>query len=543
MAAVRVGRYHRGETAPGQLMSRSLAKSTTVVGGMTLASRVMGFVRDVIFARFFGAGVGMDVFVVAFQIPNFLRRLFGEGAFSQAFVPVLSEYESQRTQEEVRALADRVAGTLGLILLVITVIGVVFSPLLILLFAPGFTGEEDKFVLATGMLRLTFPYLLFICLVAFAGGILNTYGRFAVPAFTPVLLNLVLIGSVFLLAPHFERPVYGLAAGVFIAGVAQLLFQIPFLARVGVLPRPRWGWSHEGVRRIIRLMLPAILGSSVAQINLIVDRVIASFLVTGSISWLYYSDRLLEFPLGVFAIALATVILPGLSRHHATRSAAAFSATLDWALRLAMVIALPAAVGMFFLAGPMVATLFNYGAFDDHDVRMAGYSVMAYAVGLMAFTLVKVLAPGYFSRQDTRTPVRISVISLVTNIVLNIAIVLPMMHYGFTAPHAGLALATGVAAVLNAGMLYRGLRRNGVYTPGDGWGWLATRVLLSNLVMAVLLWWLAGDIGGWMTTPWFDRGLRLTGCVGAGAAVYFAVLWISGVRPRHLVMRATITAE
>jgi len=524
-------------------MSRSLAKSTTVVGGMTLASRIMGFVRDVVFARFFGAGVGMDVFVIAFQIPNFLRRLFGEGAFSQAFVPVLSEYESQRSHEEVRALADRVAGTLGLLLLAITVAGVLLSPILILLFAPGFSGEEDKFVLATGMLRLTFPYLLFISLVAFAGGILNTYGRFAVPAFTPVLLNLVLIGSVFLLAPHFDQPVYGLAAGVFVAGLVQLAFQLPFLARVGVLPRPRWGWDHEGVRRIIRLMMPAILGSSVAQINLIVDRVIASFLVTGSISWLYYSDRLLEFPLGVFAIALATVILPGLSRHHASRSAAAFSATLDWALRLAVVIALPAAVGMFFLAGPMVATLFNYGAFEAHDVRMAGYSVMAYALGLMAFTLVKVLAPGYFSRQDTRTPVRISIISMLTNIVLNIAIVLPMMHYGFTAPHAGLAFATGLAAVLNAVMLYRGLRRKGVYTPGDGWGWLVARVGVANLVMAATLWWLAGDLDGWIVAPWFDRGLRLTVCVGVGLAVYLSTLWISGVRPRHLVMRSARVTE
>ncbi len=524
-------------------MSRSLAKSTTVVGGMTLTSRIMGFVRDVVFARFLGAGVSMDVFVVAFQIPNFLRRLFGEGAFSQAFVPVLSEYESQRSHQEVCDLADRVAGTLGLILLGITAAGVVLSPVLILLFAPGFSGEEEKFVLATGMLRMTFPYLLFISLVAFAGGILNTYGRFAVPAFTPVLLNLVLIGSVFLLAPHFQQPVYGLAAGVFVAGLVQLAFQLPFLARVGVLPRPRWGWDHEGVRRIIRLMMPAILGSSVAQINLIVDRVIASFLVTGSISWLYYSDRLLEFPLGVFAIALATVILPGLSRHHASRSAAAFSATLDWALRLAMVIALPAAVGMFFLAGPMVATLFNYGAFEAQDVRMAGYSVMAYSLGLMAFTLVKVLAPGYFSRQDTRTPVRIGVISMVTNIVLNIAIVLPMMHYGATAPHAGLAFATGLAAVLNAWMLYRGLRRKGVYTPGGGWSWLMARVVLSNVAMAAMLWWLAGDLDGWISAPWFDRGLRLTACVAAGLAVYLGILWISGVRPRHLVMRPAPVVE
>ncbi|UCC15356.1 MAG: murein biosynthesis integral membrane protein MurJ [Gammaproteobacteria bacterium] len=524
-------------------MSRSLAKSTTVVGGMTLTSRVMGFLRDIVFARFFGAGVGMDVFVVAFQIPNFLRRLFGEGAFSQAFVPVLSEYQDQRAHQEVQALADRVAGTLGLILMIITVIGIVASPVLILLFAPGFSGEEDKFALAAGMLRLTFPYLLFISLVAFAGGILNTFGRFAVPAFTPVLLNVVLIASVFLLAPRMEQPVYGLAIGVFIAGLVQLAFQIPFLKRVDVLPRPRWGWRHEGVRRIIRLMMPAIFGSSVAQINLLVDRVIASFLATGSISWLYYSDRLLEFPLGVFAIALATVILPGLSRHHAGKSPQAFSATLDWALKLAMVIALPAAVGMFFLAAPMVATLFNYGAFGAEDVRMAAFSVMAYSLGLMAFTLVKVLSPAYFSRQDTRTPVRISVIALLTNILLNIVIVLPMMHFGIAAPHAGLALATGLAAVLNASLLYRGLLRQGVYRPTDGWAWLALRVAAANIVMAVLLWRLAGDLDRWLMAPWFERAYWLAGCIITGVFTYLAVLWLGGVRPRHLMIRHPVAGK
>jgi putative peptidoglycan lipid II flippase len=290
-------------------------------------------------------------------------------------------------------------------------------------------------------------------------------------------------------------------------------------------------------------MLPAILGSSVAQINLIIDRIIASFLVTGSISWLYYSDRLLEFPLGVFAIALATVILPGLSKHHSGKSAEAFSATLDWALKLALVIALPAAVGMFLLAGPMVATLFNYGAFQAEDVRMASYSVMAYALGLMAFTLVKVLAPGYFSRQDTRTPVRISVISMLTNIVLNVAIVLPMMHFGITAPHAGLALATGLAAVLNAGLLYRGLRRIGVYAPGRDWGWLAGRVALANVLMAVVLWFFAGELDAWIGMPWFDRAIRLAGCVLAGLIVYLTTLWLSGLRPRHLGMRPELSGR
>jgi len=520
-------------------MSRSLAKSTTVVGGMTLLSRIMGFLRDIIFARFFGAGLGMDVFVVAFQIPNFLRRLFGEGAFSQAFVPVLSEYQQRREHADVQELADRVSGTLGLILFCVTVVGVIAAPALILLFAPGFTGEEGKFGLAAGMLRITFPYLLFISLTAFAGGILNTYGRFGVPAFTPVLLNLVLIASVFWLAPVFDEPINGVALGVFIAGIVQLAFQLPFLRRLGLLPKPRWGWAHEGVRRIMRLMLPAIFGSSVAQINLIVDRVIASFLATGSISWLYYSDRLLEFPLGVFAIALATVILPGLSRHFATGSGKAFSETLDWALRLALVIALPAAVGMFVLAGPMVATLFNYGAFEASDVRMSALSVMAYALGLMAFTVVKILSPAYFSRQDTRTPVKISVIALLANIGLNLVIVLPMLYLGVSGPHAGLALATGIAAVLNATLLYRGLRRDGIYRPGPGWSRIALRVVIANLSMGIALWYLAGDLEAWLVAPWFDRAFRLAGSILGGLSIYLLVLAAGGLRPRHLLMKQT----
>ena len=518
-------------------MSRELAKSTTVVGSMTLTSRIMGFLRDIVFARFFGASAGMDVFVVAFQIPNFLRRIFGEGAFSQAFVPVLSEYQGQRDHQQVKQLTDRVAGTLGVILFVVTLLGVLAAPLLIVLFAPGFAGQEDKLELATSMLRMTFPYLFFISLVAFAGGILNTYGRFAVPAFTPVLLNIVLIAAALWLAPLVDQPVYALAIGVFVAGAVQLGFQVPFLKRIKLMPRPRWGWRDSGVRQIMRLMLPAIFGSSVAQINLIIDRVIASFLVTGSISWLYYSDRLLEFPLGIFAIALATVILPGLSRHHASHSPEAFSATLDWALRLAFVIAMPAAVGLFVLAGPLVATLFNYGEFSGNDVRMARFSLMAYAFGLMAFALVKVLAPGFFARQDTKTPVKIGIIAMIANILLNLLIVLPMVHFGLPAPHAGLALATGLAAAVNAGLLFRSLRKQGVYLPASGWGWLAGRLVLANLALAIVVWWLAGDLDSWLVTSWQDRAFRLAVCVIAGLVTYLSSLLVLGLRPRHLLMR------
>jgi putative peptidoglycan lipid II flippase len=512
----------------------SLAKSTTIVGGNTFASRILGFARDVVLARMFGAGTGMDVFVVAFQIPNFFRRLFAEGAFSQAFVPVLSEYRARGAHEEVKALAERVAGTLGVVLFFMTLLGVLAAPLFILLFAPGFSGEEAKLALASDMLRLTFPYLFFISLTAFAGGILNTYGKFGVPAFTPVFLNLVLIGAAVWLSPRFAEPIFGLAAGVFIAGVIQLAFQLPFLRAVDLLPRPRWGWNHPGVRKIGRLMLPAILGSSVAQINLIVDRIIASFLVTGSISWLYYSDRLLEFPLGIFAIALATVILPGLSRRHAEQSMAAFSGTLDWALKLVAVIALPAAVGMFLLAGPMLATLFQYGEFSAADTRMASYSLMAYSVALVGFTLVKVLSPGYFSRQDIRTPVKVSIRAMFVNIALNLAIVVPMVRMGIPGAHAGLAAATGIAAVYNASALYRGLRTTGIYMPGGGWRALAIQVLFANLAMAAALWMVAGPLDLWLDAAWHARALRLVGCIGLGIGVYLVALLALGLRPRHL---------
>ncbi|MEA5444751.1 murein biosynthesis integral membrane protein MurJ [Gammaproteobacteria bacterium AB-CW1] len=513
----------------------SLLRSTGLVGGMTLLSRVLGFVRDVVFARFFGAGPVMDAFFVAFKIPNFMRRLFAEGGFSQAFVPVIGEYRSQREHAEVQALVDRVAGILGAVLVLITLIGVVAAPVLILIFAPGFDGEDGRRELATAMLRWTFPYLLFISLVSLAAGILNTYNRFGVPAFTPVLLNVCLIGAAVWLAPYFDEPGMALAVGVFAAGVAQLLFQIPFLKHLRLLPRPRWDPKHEGVRRIMRLMAPALFGSSVAQINLVIDTIIASFLVAGSVSWLYYSDRLMEFPLGVFGIALATVILPGLSARYAEKDPKAFSDTLDWALRLVWLVAVPAAVGLFCLAGPMLSTLFQYGEFTAHDTRMAAWSLMAYAFGLVGFTLVKVLAPGYFARQDTKTPVKAGVVAMVSNMVLNLAFVLPMVMTGFVAPHMGLALATAIAAFINAGLLYMGLRRRGVYRPGPGWASLFFKGLVANGVMAAVVLWLAGPLADWLDAGVWERVGLLAVCIGTGALVYGLVLLLLGLRRRHVM--------
>ena len=510
-----------------------MLKSTSVVGGMTLLSRILGLLRDIAFAKYFAPGVGMDAFLVAFKIPNFMRRLFGEGAFSQAFVPVISEYKTTREQAEVKQLVDGVAGVFGLLLLAVTVIGVAGAPLLVMVFAPGFIDDGDKFELTVSLLRITFPYLFFISLTAFAAGILNTYGRFGVPAFTPVLLNVSLILAAVVFAGQSAEPVSALAAGVFIAGLLQLILQLPFLARIGLLPVPRWRAARDGVRKIMRLMLPALFGSSVAQINLLIDTLIASFLVTGSVSWLYFSDRLMEFPLGVFAIALATVILPSLSERHAEKSAAEFSATLDWALRLVCLLGIPAAIGLLVLAGPMLATLFQYGEFTARDVRMAEASLMAYAFGLFGFTLIKVLAPGYFARQDTKTPVRFGVYAMFVNITLNLVLVVWLVRSEFFAPHAGLALATSLAALLNGCLLFLGLRRRGVYQPGGGWFLLMLRVLSANAVMAAALWYLKGDLQVWIGLSAPERAARLAAFVIGGGLLYGASVLALGLRPRH----------
>ena len=532
----------------------SLSASLAKVGGNTLLSRVLGFVRDMIVAHVFGANAATDAFFVAFKIPNLMRRLFAEGAFSAALVPVLHDYRRNRSLEALKRFVDDVAGTLGLVLLLITVLGVLAAPVLVLVFAPGFAGDTARHPLAADMLRLVMPYLLFIGLTAFAGGILNTYERFGVPAFTPVLLNLTLIGCALWLAPHLERPILALAWGVLIAGVAQLLFQLPFLARLGLLPRPRFAPRDAGVRRIGRLMLPALFGVSVAQLSLLIDTLLASFLATGSISWLYYSDRLMEFPLGVLGVAIGTVILPKLARQHtdgerananrveadrtdapadgptdprASSPSAPFSQTLDWGLRWVLLLGLPAGVGLFVLAGPMLAALFNSGAFGAHDVRMAERSLMAYALGLLAFMAIKVLVPGFYSRHDVKTPVRIAAIAMLVNLVLSLALMFPLGH-------AGLALATAIAALLNAGLLLWELSRQGVYRPGRGGYRLLAQTITASLAMGVALWWASGPTLAWTELEQGARLLRLGLSIGLGALLYAGLLLALGVRPRHL---------
>ncbi len=502
---------------------------------MTMISRVLGFVRDIIVARMFGADAGTDAFFLAFKIPNFLRRLFAEGAFSQAFVPVLAEYRAKRTQEELKDLVDRVAGTLGGILLLITTLGVLAAPILVVIFGPGFIGQDSKFALAADMLRITFPYLFFIALTAFAGGILNSFGRFGVPAFTPVFLNLCMIAAAFWLTPYNEPGIVALAWGVFLAGIAQLVFQFPFLARLGLLPRPRWGWRHEGVSRILRLMLPAIFGSSVAQVNLLIDTILASFLVSGSISWLYYSDRLVEFPLGVFGIALATVILPKLAKDHANALPERFTGTIDWGLRITLLVGAPATVGLVVLAAPMLATLFYGGEFKQEDVHMASLSLMTYSLGLLGFMTVKVLAPGFYARQDTMTPVKIGVVAVGANLGFSAVVVLPMVLLSIPGAHAGLAGATAFASFVNAGLLFRRLRQDGIYNPLPGWGLLVGRVFLASLVMAAMLWWFPAPIEQWLQWSAITRGLNLLVWIGLGALVYGLTLAATGLNFKQLL--------
>lgn len=516
---------------------RGLLKSTSVVSSMTLLSRILGLVRDIVFARFFGATIVMDAFIVANRIPNMLRRFFAEGAFSQGFVPVMARYRERHSHAEARELMDAVAGTLGLILVLVTVIGVVAAPLLVIIVAPGFIGDDGRFDLATLMLRFTFPYLLFVSLTAFAGSILNTYGKFAVPAFTPVILNVVLISCAIWLAPLLDEPGMALAYAVLVAGIIQLAFQLPFLGKIKAVPRPCWNPRHAGVRRIGKLMLPAIFGSSVAQINVLLGGIIASLLGVGKISLLYFSDRLMEFPLGLFGIALATVTLPYLSRQYAAKSERGFSNTVDWSMKLVVLVAVPAALGLVVMAEPLVATIFYGGVFTAFDVRMTALSLQAFSIGLVGFSFVKILAPAYFAREDTRTPVKMGLIALAVNFVLSVTLAFFLQRAGFVGTHAALALAISIAALINAWLLYRGLRRDGIIHHSTGWRSLLLKFLVANTGMVICLVLLARPLKWWLELDGFSRVVSVLLDVAAGAAVYFVVLFVLGIRTTTLRLR------
>lgn len=532
------------ELRPGSTSGRGLFKSSVVVSTMTMISRVLGLLRDMVFARTIGADGLADAFFVAFKIPNFLRRLFAEGAFSQAFVPVLSEYRQAGSHAAVRELIDRVSAALGSVLLVLTVIVVTGAPVVTVVFAPGFLGDETKFAATAAMIRLTFPYILFISLAGMISGILNSYDRFAVPAFTPVWLNVCLIGAALLATPWFSEPVYALAWGVLAAGIVQFIFQLPFLVRLNLMPHPVLDWQHAGVRRILKLMVPALFGVSVSQINLLLDTVIASFLPVGSVSWLYYSDRLAELPLGVFAVAAATVILPRLSRQNVSQQnstglgvqelAERFRATLDWGLRFVLLIAVPASVALSVIAEPVLISLFYDG--EDitlYDIQMASVSLRAYAAGLIAFMCIKILATGYYSRQDMRTPVRIGVIAMAANMLLNIALVVPL-HFYFQLGHAGLALATSLAAFINAALLLSGLLRSGVYQPQAGWLKFSCSLLVANLLMGGLLYRVNLELEQWLELGFWMRMMMMLALCAIGFLTYVVGLLLCGIRPRHL---------
>mgnify|MGYP003454867370 CR=1 FL=1 len=490
---------------------------------MTFISRILGFLRDILIARIFGAGIATDAFFVAFRIPNLLRRLFAEGAFSQAFVPILAEYKNTRTPEETRALVDHITMLMGVTLIIVTVIGIVSAPLIIYVSAPGFSADAEKFDLTVALLRITFPYILFISLVALAGSILNTYGKFNVPAITPALLNISFIACALWLTPVFEPPILALAWAVFIGGILQLAFQIPFLLHLKLLPRIRLRNPDTGAGRVIKLMGPAIFGVSVSQISMLINTIFASLLVTGSVSWLYYADRLMEFPAGLLGVALGTILLPSLAKHYNSNSTEEYSHLLDWGLRMTIMLTLPAALALALLAIPLITTLFHHGAFTDHDAWMTREALIAYSIGLPGIILVKVLAPGFYARQNIRTPVKIAIITLLATQLMNLAFIIPFQH-------AGLALAIGLGACINAGLLYYQLRSHDIYQPQPGWLIFFLKIIVAVTVMGIVLWFATGSSASWLLDSAMTRAGRLSLIILAGASSYFAALWLLGFR-------------
>jgi putative peptidoglycan lipid II flippase len=510
----------------------NLLNALAKVGSMTFVSRILGFVRDTLIARVFGAGMITDAFIVAFKIPNLLRRISAEGAFSQAFVPILSEYKSQRSFDETHQLINRVATWLGIILVVVTLLGMLAAPWVVTLVAPGFKANPEKMQLTIDLLRITFPYIFFISLVSMAGGVLNTYNKFGIPAFTPVWLNISMIAAVLFFADHFAEPIKVLAWAVFIGGFLQLAFQVPFLKQIGLLPKFDFNRNDEGVWRILKLMGPAVLGVSVAQISLIINTVFASFLETGSVSWLYYADRLMEFPTGVLGVALGTILLPSLSKAFASSNHGEYSQLLDWGLRLTFILAAPAAVALAVLAAPLVVTLFHYGKFTAHDVVMTQQALVAYSMGLLGLILVKILAPGFYARQNIKTPVKIAIFTLVATQLMNLVFV-----FGLHLQHAGLALAIGLGACINAGLLYYHLRKATIYQPQAGWWIFYFKLLIGLILMGVVLYCAMGNPSDWLQFSLLKRLMYLTGLVSLGAISYFAALLLMGFRPRDYIRR------
>ncbi|WP_113625842.1 murein biosynthesis integral membrane protein MurJ [Pectobacterium peruviense] len=509
----------------------NLLKSLAAVSSMTMLSRVLGFVRDAIVARIFGAGMATDAFFVAFKLPNLLRRIFAEGAFSQAFVPILAEYKSQQGEEATRTFLAYVSGMLTLILALVTVAGMVAAPWVIMVTAPGFAATPERFELTSNLLRVTFPYILLISLTSMVGSVLNTWNRFSVPAFAPTLLNVSMIGFSLFAAPYFNPPVMALAWAVLVGGLLQLGYQLPHLKKIGMLVLPRLKWRDPSVWRVMKLMGPAVLGVSVSQISLIINTIFASFLSEGAVSWMYYADRLMEFPSGVLGVALGTILLPSLAKSFASGNHDEYSRLMDWGLRLCFLLALPSAVALGILAKPLTVSLFQYGKFSAFDALMTQRALVAYSVGLMGLIVVKVLVPGFYSRQDIKTPVKIAIVTLILTQVMNLIFIGPLQH-------AGLALSIGLASCLNAALLYWQLRKQEIFQPLPGWKGFLIRLLAAVIVMSLvllgMLWWMPAWDDGNMTI----RILRLLLVVVVGAGSYFATLALLGFRPRDFARRS-----
>ncbi|NMY90479.1 murein biosynthesis integral membrane protein MurJ [Pseudomonas oryzihabitans] len=511
----------------------NLLKSLAAVSSMTMLSRVLGFVRDTIVARTFGAGMATDAFFVAFKLPNLLRRIFAEGAFSQAFVPILAEYKAQQGEEATRTFLAYVSGLLTLVLAVVTLLGMLAAPLVIWITAPGFADTPEKFALTSSLLRVTFPYILLISLASLAGAVLNTWNRFSVPAFVPTLLNVSMIVFALFLTPYFDPPIMAMAWATLVGGLAQFLYQLPHLKRIGMLVLPRLNLRDSGVWRVMKQMGPAILGVSVSQISLIINTIFASFLTAGSVSWMYYADRLMELPSGVLGVALGTILLPALSRTYAKADRQEYSRLLDWGLRLCFLLVLPCSAALALLSEPLTVSLFQYGRFDAHDALMTQRALVAYAVGLLGIILVKVLAPGFYAQQNIKTPVKIALFTLAVTQVLNLILIGPLQH-------VGLALAIGVAACLNAGLLFWQLRRHNLFIPQAGWTSFLLRLLIAVAVMTAVLFGLMQLLPSWSEGLMWQRLLRLGGLVAAGVLAYFASLFLLGFRVRDFNRRAVL---